>query len=75
MRKVWTDDGNISYAAAQWFLLEGEYKSINDQAIIEKGDRARLAFFCMLAALMAWGVCASVSGVWFPFSCLLEIFI
>lgn len=74
-RKVWTDDGNISYAAAQLYLLEGEYKSNGDQSLVEVGDRARVAFFCMLAALLIWGVHASVLGALPRFSCLLRIFV
>jgi hypothetical protein len=74
-RRIWTDDGNLSYAAAQWFLLAGEYKSLDDQSIVEKGDRARIAFFCMLAALIAWGVHASIFDAEPQFSCVLDIFL
>lgn len=49
-RKVWTEDGDKNLAAAQRFVIWGEYRLLDDPALVALGHRARLA-------------CASVAGV------------
>lgn len=60
-RKVWTDDGNKSYAAAQWYLVRGEYKSLGDHSLIDLGNRARNAFFGILGVFLAWGFVSTLT--------------
>jgi hypothetical protein len=50
-RRPITDDGNFSYAAAQWYLITGEYNHDEDPEVWRLAWRARVAFFVTLALL------------------------
>ena len=55
------EDGNYSYAGAQWHLiLRGGYKSIDDAALQTLGFKARLVSLTMLASVAILGVFAMV---------------
>lgn len=51
------EDGNYSYAGAQWHLIfRGEYKSIDDAALQALGFKTRVVSFAMLACVAILGV-------------------
>ncbi len=70
-RKVWTDDGNTSYAAAQWYLLSGEFRTLHDPTLVALGVRARRAALSAIAALGLWGTFVTITQASPSFSCLL----
>jgi hypothetical protein len=70
-RRVWADDGNRTYAAAQLFLLRGEHRSLTDLALVQLGSRARWAFFVTVGLFLAWFMFATELNSLMPrFSCL-----
>ena len=70
-RRVWVDDGNRTYAAAQLFLLKGEHTSLSDPALIQLGSRARWAFFVTVGLFLVWFIFVVESNSLMPrFSCL-----
>jgi hypothetical protein len=70
-RRVWADDGNRSYAAAQLFLLKGEHTSLTDPALVRLGSRARWAFFVCAGLFLVWFMFAAEVNSFVPrFSCL-----
>jgi hypothetical protein len=69
-RRIWADDGNTSYAAAQLFLLKGEHTTLADPGLVKLGSRARLAFFVSIGLFLAWFPVVIVSDSFLPrFSC------
>ncbi|CAN7322040.1 hypothetical protein LJR039_001635 [Pseudorhodoferax sp. LjRoot39] len=73
-RRVLTDDGDTSYAAAQWYLLNGEFTALNDQSLASLGRHARMSFFGTAAILIAWGVVAIAANASPRLTCFLGIF-
>jgi hypothetical protein len=69
-KKLWTEDGNKHYAAAQRFLIWGEYKSLSDERLVKMGDRSRTAFFVFIASLVVFGFCAALTQGTPQLSCL-----
>jgi hypothetical protein len=65
-RKIWVDDGNTNYAAAQLFLLKGEHTTLADPGLVRLGSRARLAFFIGVGLLLAWFPVVVVSDSFLP---------
>lgn len=72
-RRVWTDDGNTSYAAAQWYLLSGEFRTLNDETLVALGVRSRRAALASIAALVLWGLFVTITQASPSFSCLLGL--
>ena len=72
-RRVLTDDGNKSYAAAQWYLITGEYETHQDPELVTRGDRARLAFLISCVALFSWGAFAAITNASPRLACLLGV--
>lgn len=69
-RKVWFRDGDKAYAAAQLFLLGGEYQSLSDAALVKLGDRARLAGLVFGLSLFVWTILQNVTHGTPQLSCL-----
>lgn len=69
-KKLRTEDGNKHYAAAQRFLIWGEYKSLSDERLVKMGDRSRTAFFVFIASLVVFGFCAALTQGTPQLSCL-----
>lgn len=73
-RKVLTDDGNTSYAAAQWYLLEGEFTALDDPSLAALGSRARMSFFGTAVMFIAWGVLVVLANASPRLTCILGLF-
>lgn len=69
-RRVITDDGNKSYAAAQWYLVTGEFRTLDEPELVSLGLKARLAFFALALAFVAWGAFGSALNAWPRLACL-----
>jgi hypothetical protein len=55
------EDGNHSYAGAQWHLIFcGEYKAIDDPVLQKLGYKTRLVTLAMLACVAVLGVFSMV---------------
>ncbi len=61
-RTVITDDADRTLAAAQFYLLAGEYKSVNDLVLIQLGGRAVAAFYFGVGIAIAMFLAAGVAG-------------
>jgi hypothetical protein len=72
-RRVLTDDGDKSFAAAQWYLITGEYKTHQEPELVTRGDRARIAFLISCIALFSWGAFASIANASPRLACLLGV--
>ena len=61
-RKVISEDADRALAAAQLYLLAGEYKSVNDLVLVQLGQRAVAAFYVGIAIAIAMFIAASLAG-------------
>ena len=61
-RKVSTEDADRTLAAAQIYLLAGEYKSVNDSVLVRLGQRAVAAFYIGIAVAIAMFIAAGLAG-------------
>jgi len=72
-RKVLTDDGTTSYAAAQWYLLEAEFTTLENLSLVALGRKARTSFFAAAAIFIAWGVVAVSANASPRLTCILSL--
>ncbi|MGN6829242.1 hypothetical protein [Paucibacter sp. M5-1] len=61
-RKVITEDADRTLAAAQLYLLAGEYKLVNDVILVQLGRRAVAAFYFGIAIALAMFIAAGLAG-------------
>jgi hypothetical protein len=61
-RKVLTEDADPTLAAAQFYLLAGEYKSVKDSVLVQLGRRAVIAFYSGMALGIAMFLAAGLAG-------------
>ncbi|WP_421882400.1 hypothetical protein [Methylibium sp.] len=72
-RTVLTEDGNTSYASAQWYLLTGEFATLPDSALVAQGMKARAFFLVTAVALVAWGVAAVLANASPRLACISRV--
>ena len=73
-RRPFAEDGNFSYAAAQWYLITGEFRYSNEPDIVASGRLARSAFFGFLFLVASCVAVAQVTGTGpKSLSCLLPV--
>ncbi len=73
-RRPFTEDGNFSYAAAQWYLIAGEFNYSNEPDLVRSGKCARSAFVAFLILAAACLAVTQVAGTGPErLSCLLPV--
>ncbi len=68
---MWFDDGNRTVAVADWYFISGEFKTLNNPALVQLGVKARRAAFTTIGTFVVWGTFVSISQATPSFSCLL----
>ena len=61
-RRPFAEDGNFSYAAAQWYLITGEFNHSKEPDLVLSGRRARTAFFAFLILAATCFAVAQATG-------------
>jgi hypothetical protein len=70
-KHLFPEDGNTSYAGAQWYLiLRGEYSKIDDPELQVLGFKARRTAFIGLGCLVGLGIFVTLTQAMPSFRCL-----